>query len=175
MGILKTVSLIALSALGAGWLGLVKLPSFLNISAFGSKASFSIDRVHNLSFASGMSNKLSMLLDFRVENNSNVTVTAKNLLIHVYTDRNEWIGSSVVYPYPITFLPNSITIIPSVQVYADASKLALEIAGPQLINYLKNGGGQEFMSTQKLGRSLVIQLSVELDGFSVNQTLNYEF
>ncbi len=159
--------LILLSLLGK--LG-IDTKKFLNLNNFAKDADFSLNKVHGFHISGGMKGDADFLVDINVLNKSTSDVLMTNLLIVAYNEKGQFIGQSTPYSQKIIIKESSTTLIPNVQVAIKLSSALFDYTLPMLLKMIQNKTWQ----TQPLGKTIKLNISMELNGIKVTKNVNYK-
>ena len=128
---------------------------------------FKINRVYGFDVIGGLAGYVRLLVDVDVINKSQSDVLISNILVTAYNEKGEYIGQSVPYDTDIVIKENSVTTIPGIEVHAQFSKVLFDYGLPALLQVIQNKSWQNV----KLGKSIKLDVSLEINGVKINKTV----
>lgn len=159
--------LILLSLLGK--LG-IDTKKFLNLSDFAKDADFRLKSVHGFHVSGGIKGNADFLVDINVLNKSTSDVLMTNLLVVAYNEKGQFIGQSSPYTPKIVIKESTTTVIPNIHVNVKLTSLLFNYTLPMLLKMIQNKTWQ----IQPLGKTIKLNISMELNGIKVAKNVNYK-
>ncbi len=154
----------------AGTIVIVKfwdiIKPILGLSRFGKDADFKIRRHYDYRIEGGIDGELTFLIDLDVINKSNSEILANNLLITAYNEKGQYVGQSVPFNNSVVIQEATLTTITGIKVTTQLKNVLFDYAGPFLLELIQN----QNIGNQKIGRTITLDINVELNGIRINKT-----
>ena len=153
----------------AGKLGF-NTKKLLNLQKFSDKADFKIHSIHQFKPIGGINGYLKFLVDIDVINPENFSITAENLLVKAYNEKQQYIGESLPYKKETVIAENSTTTLKNIEVHVKTSAALFNYGLPAILNIIQTGQWQNM----KLNQTIALHISITLNGYEINKVENYK-
>lgn len=135
----------------------------LKLLNFGETASWGVDKIHELKLKGGLLGYVSTLIDISIDNPTDTMVGVKKPFVKAFIDKTS-IGNSIPSPDITNIQPNARTIIKDIEVQMPVSKLIPIIPG--IVQKILNG--------EKMGKTVDLDITLDVDGKSFSKTVNFD-
>jgi len=143
--------------------------NLLNLNNFSKDADFRLKSIHGFTIEGGLKGTANFLIDIDVINKSTNDILMSDLLITAYNERGEFIGESEPYNQKIIIKESATTTIPNVKVKVKLTSALFDYTLPMLLKMIQNKTWHQ----QKLGKTIKLNITMELNGIKVAKNVNY--
>ncbi len=124
---------------------------------------FKINRVYGFKIIGGIAGYIKFFTDIDVVNKTQSDILISNLQIVAYNERNDYIGQSLPYNRDVIIHENSTGTIQNIEVHVDFAKALFGYGLPALQQIVMHG------NKEKLGRKILLDVSLEINGLKINK------
>ncbi len=142
----------------------------LNLNNFSKDADFRLKSIHGFRIEGGLKGTADFLIDIDVINKSTSDVLMSNLIIAAYNEKGEFIGESAPYLQKIIIKESTTTTIPDISVRVKLTSALFDYTLPMLLKMIQN----KTWHTGKLGKTIRLNIAMELNGIKVTKNVNYK-
>ena len=147
--------------------GIDYVNGLLNVRKFSKIADFKLSRIHQISFVGFLNGYIRFFMDLEVINPEDFSITAENISVKAFNEKNEFVGESLPYPNSIVIAGRATTTISNIEVHVNTAKALFDYAYEAIAKVIQ---AKRINQNFSLGRTLTLNISMRLNGVDINKT-----
>ncbi len=147
--------------------GIDYVNSVLNVRKFSKIADYKLSKIHQISFVGFLHGYIKFFMDLEVINPENFSITAENISVKAFNEKNEFIGESLPYPNSTVISAQATTTISNIEVHVNTAKALFDYAYDAISKIIQ---AKTINNNFRLNRTLTLNVSMRLNSIDINKS-----